>query len=72
MAHKTSSPPSADDPVLRRNDAAAYVGLSLPAFDRLTRSGQLPRIKLGKAVGCRRSWLNSYLDSLTSSARGNE
>ncbi len=56
---------SADDPIIRRKTAAQYVGLSEPAFDRLVRSGNGPKvIKVGRAVGSRRSWLNSYLDSL--------
>lgn len=52
-----------DDPVLRRDKAAAYIGVSTPHYDRLIREPGGPRyFKAGRAVCSRRSWLNEYID----------
>lgn len=65
MKNRSLASAPADDPIFRRPEAASYVGLSLPAYDRLVRSGQIRTLKLASRVrATRRSFLNEFLDRL--------
>lgn len=65
MKNRILASAPADDPVFRRSEGAAYVGLSLPAYDRLVRAGQIKTLKLASRVrATRRSFLNEFLDRL--------
>jgi excisionase family DNA binding protein len=61
------SPPWADiplrGPILRTNDAAEYLGLSVPYTYALIQRGDLPRpIKIGaRATGIPRDWLDAVI-----------
>jgi predicted DNA-binding transcriptional regulator AlpA len=53
--------------VSSRIEAAAYIGCSVPHYDRLVREPDGPRVfKLGRNVCSRRSWLNDYIDRKSS------
>ena len=62
----SSSPPTLSAPLppalLRRKEAAAYCGRSVPAWDRMVSAGLTPRpIKLGASVLMRKTDLDLWV-----------
>lgn len=54
---------SIDDPALRIEEAAAYIGVARTTFYALINSGQIPPgLKFGRSPLWRRSTLNAFLD----------
>ena len=49
-----------DSPVLDRDGAATYLGVSTETLDRLIMNGYLPAAKIGRAVRVRRTALDEY------------
>ena len=56
-------------PVLNREEASIFLGVSIRHIDNLTRSMELPFFKSGSRILFKRSNLDEYIDS-NSSERG--
>jgi excisionase family DNA binding protein len=49
--------------VMSRQEACAYVGVSLSTLERLIREGALPVVKLGRRVLIRKASLEAWLQA---------
>lgn len=60
----TPRPPSANrDPLLAREAAAAYLGISPETLKKWTTQRRIPIVKMGGAVRYRQSDLDAYIDA---------
>ncbi len=57
---------------LRPREAAATLGVSVSTLERLTKSGELPSVKLGRVVLYPVSSLKQFLILRTQAAKGGE
>jgi len=58
---ETPTAPTVPKAVLSTKDAAAYLSISLPTLFRLTRSGELPHLRIGRVIRYRVEDLDSFL-----------
>lgn len=63
---------TSDSLSLRPRDAAAALGVSISTIERLTKSGDLPSVKLGRVVLYPVSSLKQFLNLRTQVAKGGE
>jgi excisionase family DNA binding protein len=55
--------PTVPKAVLSTRDAAVYLSISLPTLFRITRSGELPHLRIGRVIRYRVEDLEAFLES---------
>jgi len=75
MAHSfyRQPPPAAREPLaLRPRDAAEAIGISLSTLERLSRSGEIESVLIGRARVFEISTLRAFLQSRREAAKGGQ
>lgn len=61
-ARKELKPLGPERAVMTREEAADYLGVSVPTLWRMVRAGEVPHVMVGKRARYRREDLDAYLD----------
>lgn len=73
MANAFYRPPPAREPLaLRPREAAATLGVSLSTLERLTRTGEIDSVSIGRCRVFEVETLKAYLQSRRESAKGGQ